>query len=76
MRFLLWCVAFGACAGEAPQEGPAPVRPGATLDAEAHYDRGVARAAQGRAAHRPAAAIPWRRRRRAWRQCLPCWGPR
>ena len=48
MRFLLWCVAFGACAGEAPQEGPAPVRPGATLDAEAHYDRGVARAAQGR----------------------------
>ena len=48
MRVLLWCLAFGACAGEVPQEEPVPVRPGATLDAEAHYDRGAALATQGR----------------------------
>ena len=48
MRILLAWRALCACAAEAPKEQPEAIRPGATMDAELHYDRGVALDANGR----------------------------
>ena len=48
MRILLACLAFCACAAEGPEEKTAEIRPGSTMDAELHFDRGAALAARGR----------------------------
>ena len=48
MRILLAWLALCACAAEAPKEQPEAIRPGSTMDAELHYDRGVALTANGR----------------------------
>ncbi|MBT6902968.1 MAG: tetratricopeptide repeat protein, partial [Gemmatimonadetes bacterium] len=48
MRFLLACLALCACASEEPEEKVVVVRPGSTIDAELHFDRGTALAARGR----------------------------